>query len=138
VSGLGSRRSGRHNGAIRARRGFTIVEALVAVMLLAAGLLALAGTSASVSRLIGEGRRSSRAGALAFQRLESLRTTACLARSSGSDSVMNASGKTLSKNTWSYVDLGKSTYRIQLVVTYPARAGVTRADTLDQEVSCIR
>ena len=111
---------------------------MVALLILSVGLLALAGTSARVSSLIGEGRRSGRAGALAFQKLEALRTTACLARASGSDSVATANGQTILKHSWSFVDLGKSTYRIQLVVTYPARAGVTRADTLDQEVSCVR
>ena len=120
------------------RRGFTLIEAMIAIVLLSVGFLALATASGHVAKLLGEGRRASMAGAQAFQRLESLRTVACLSRTPGADSVMTASGKTITKSSWTFTDLGKSTYRVRLVVTYQSRKIAVKSDTLDQEVSCIR
>ena len=53
-----------------ARRGFTIVEVLVAVMILSVGVLALASTAALTGRQIGEGSVRSRAASLALSRFE--------------------------------------------------------------------
>jgi len=66
------------------RRGFTIAECLVAVTLLAVGLLGLAGTALAVERLSGGGARRALAAALARSRMERLRGTACTARAGGS------------------------------------------------------
>jgi len=39
----------------RSQSGFTVVEVLVAIVIMALGVLGLAGTASSVSRLIGGG-----------------------------------------------------------------------------------
>ena len=126
--------------APRTHRGFTIIELLIAVMVLGIGLLSLAGTSGRIASLAGQGRRSGMAATAGFQRLEQLRARACMTRTAGNESVM--SGNVLvSKNEWKFFDRtlnGNAAYRIELVVTYLARPGVTRVDTLDQEVSCRR
>ena len=57
----------------RARSGFTLVEVLVAVTVLSIGLVALAGSSAAVSRMIGRGKIDTRAAQLATQKVDSLR-----------------------------------------------------------------
>jgi prepilin-type N-terminal cleavage/methylation domain-containing protein len=67
-----------------AQRGFTIVEVLVAVMLLSVGLLALVGSAAVATRMISQGRRYTEASAEANQRLEILRSQTCAAMSDGS------------------------------------------------------
>lgn len=59
-----------------ARSGFTIVEVLVAVMILGIGVVALAGSSAMVTRMIGRGKVDTRAAQLATQRVEALRMQA--------------------------------------------------------------
>jgi type II secretory pathway pseudopilin PulG len=58
-------------------RGFTIVEALVAVLILNVGLLGLVTASGAVTRMIGHGRRATLAAAFASERLEVLRAQAC-------------------------------------------------------------
>lgn len=58
------------------RKGFTVVEVLVATMVLGVGILALVGSSTVVTRMIGEGKRSMNATQLAQQRMETLRQTA--------------------------------------------------------------
>jgi prepilin-type N-terminal cleavage/methylation domain-containing protein len=60
-------------------RGFTVVEVLLALVVLVVGVLALVGSSALVSRMIGQGREATRASQAAAGRLEWLRQ---LARSS--------------------------------------------------------
>ncbi|HEU5048776.1 MAG TPA: prepilin-type N-terminal cleavage/methylation domain-containing protein [Gemmatimonadales bacterium] len=58
------------------RKGFTVVEVLVATMVLGVGILALVGSSTVVTRMIGEGKRSMNATQLAQQRMETMRQTA--------------------------------------------------------------
>lgn len=57
-------------------RGFTIVEVLIAIIVLAFGVIALAGSSAMVSRMIGVGRHSTAAVEVATRRIENLRRAA--------------------------------------------------------------
>jgi Tfp pilus assembly protein PilV len=64
----------------RARTGFTLVELLVAVVLIDVGLLALAGTTAVLVRRSTELRARSQATALAANRLQTLSITACQPR----------------------------------------------------------
>ena len=58
-------------------RGFTLTEVLVALVVLAVGLIGLASAGAVASRLAGRGRWDMEAAALAAQRLEVLRSQAC-------------------------------------------------------------
>ena len=60
----------------RNRQGFTLVEVLVAVVVLGIGITALVGSSAMVTRMIGRGQMETRAAQLASRRLETLRREA--------------------------------------------------------------
>jgi prepilin-type N-terminal cleavage/methylation domain-containing protein len=62
----------------RARRGFTIVELLVAIMIFSVGVLALAGTSARIVEMSASSLRSVRAAAIANSRFEQLRSLSCV------------------------------------------------------------
>jgi prepilin-type N-terminal cleavage/methylation domain-containing protein len=55
------------------QHGFTMVEIMVAIVLLTLGVMALVGSSAMVSRMIGRGRESTLAVQVATARLERLR-----------------------------------------------------------------
>ena len=46
---------------VSCRSGFTIVEALIAAMVLSVGILALVGSSALASRMLGRGATATRA-----------------------------------------------------------------------------
>jgi prepilin-type N-terminal cleavage/methylation domain-containing protein len=72
ASAVGPRRPrGHHPGASRAgRRGFTIVEVVVALVILSVGVLALAGSSAVVMRQMTTGARTGQAASLAQSRFE--------------------------------------------------------------------
>jgi len=58
-------------------RGFTIIEVLVAVLVLTIGVLALVGTAGLVTRMVAQGHIDSEATALAAQRFEILRSEGC-------------------------------------------------------------
>ncbi len=57
--------------------GLTIVEVVVAILILSVGLVALTTTAASVASMIGEGRRLTEAAALAAERTELLLAQPC-------------------------------------------------------------
>jgi type II secretory pathway pseudopilin PulG len=65
------------------RQGFTLVELLVAVLLIDVGLLALVASGALVVRQAAEGRAHSAAVRIALNRLESLVATVPCAAASG-------------------------------------------------------
>jgi prepilin-type N-terminal cleavage/methylation domain-containing protein len=60
-----------------ARRGFSIVELMVAIVIIALGVLGIASTSAAVARLIGGGSQQTVAATLAEARFEELRSIWC-------------------------------------------------------------
>jgi Tfp pilus assembly protein PilV len=68
------------------RSGFTIVETVVSVMVLAVGLLGLVSVAALASRLVTEGQRSTEIAALANERIEILRAQGCQSAGTGQES----------------------------------------------------
>ncbi len=68
-------------------RGFTIVEILVAVMILSVGILGLASTAALVTRMIGQGQRYTEASTIANDRFEQLRSMTCADLADGTEAV---------------------------------------------------
>ena len=61
-------------------RGFTLIESLVALLLLELGMLALAATSAAAARDLAIGHRTVRAQTIARNQLEALSADGCAAR----------------------------------------------------------
>jgi prepilin-type N-terminal cleavage/methylation domain-containing protein len=56
--------------------GFTLIEIMLALIVLSVGILALSGSSAMVNRMIGRGRIETHAALLAARRVEKLRMAA--------------------------------------------------------------
>lgn len=68
------------------QRGFTVVEVLVAMLVLSIGVLGMTLTAALATRMVAEGHRYSAAAAIAHERMEILRSQSCAAMTSGSTS----------------------------------------------------
>src|SRR5207249_12134082 len=86
--GLGARQPAWQGGAVMKReQGFTIVEVIIAIMVLTVGLLVLVNSSALVTRMISQGQRSAVAATDAARILDSLRAVACTVRNAGSAGV---------------------------------------------------
>jgi prepilin-type N-terminal cleavage/methylation domain-containing protein len=78
-----TRRTARAAGASQ-RRGFTLVELMVSVLMLTVAMLGLLSTSAAITRMMGKGSQRSLAAAVAESRFEKLRSGDCTLLSSGS------------------------------------------------------
>ena len=118
------------------RRGFTILEVIVAVVILGVGVIALVSSSASSTRMIGRGRQATRAVQAATERMEILRADAnrtspdCTALANGLDSAANGI-----VTAWRVAGAG-DTRTIQVVSTYQV-PGRTRADTHRSQFRCL-
>ncbi len=119
-------------------RGFTIVEIIIAIVVLTVGLLGLVSTAALVTRMIARGQRSAVASTFAAQRLELLRPSACIAaqRTNGTDSLMRGS-TWVAINNWTWVAEGNEYYRARIVTTYKTVKNRVRTDTLELGVPCL-
>jgi len=114
---------------VKNRKGFTIIEVVVAVLVLTVGVLGLSATAALVTRMIGQGQRLSEATALAQRRFEILRSQSCSAITSGTETVGRY---TL---TWRTTDVSGRAVTVNLAVTSPT-ADATRTDTFQTTIPC--
>jgi prepilin-type N-terminal cleavage/methylation domain-containing protein len=121
------------------RRGFTMVEVMVALVLLTVGVMALVGSSAMVSRMIGNGRGSTIAVQAATARIERLRriaastTPRCVSPQFVSDSTTTDGVS----ERWVVAPDGGSglSRRVSVILAYRDPRGPVR-DTLHTIVLC--
>ncbi|MBA2627443.1 MAG: prepilin-type N-terminal cleavage/methylation domain-containing protein [Gemmatimonadales bacterium] len=114
--------------------GFTIVEVLVAAVVLGVGVIALAGTSGLVTRMVGDGRRSTRMVQALEARLELIRSQAlapggCGALASGTAALPGGATE-----TWDISGAG-ATRGVRAAVAFRTAHGPA-GDTLTTIVAC--
>jgi Tfp pilus assembly protein PilV len=121
--------------SLKNRKGFTITEIVLAMTILIIGVLAFVGTSAATSRMLARGNRATKASFYAQERLEILAATRCANLSNGTAT----SGGGFYSHAWTISSaLGGNAMRARLITTYSPRRGVTRADTSEMSVLCLR
>ena len=116
------------------RGGFTLIELMIALTVLMAGLLGLVGTSALVTQMLSRGDRAATASNFAIEQLEALYGLGCEDTSSGSATKADIYDLEWSVNP----SVTGSAERVQLVVTYPGTGGLPRSDTLETSILCVR
>jgi prepilin-type N-terminal cleavage/methylation domain-containing protein len=118
-------------------RGFTIIEIIIAIVILTVGILGLVTTAALVTRMIARGQRSGDAAAFAARRLERLRPATCIPaqRVAGSDTLYRGSNW-VAFNRWSFVDAGNGNFRIKIVTTSKTMPNRTRTDSTETTIPC--
>lgn len=121
---------------MKPERGFTLVEVIIAIVVLTVGLLGLASTAALVTRMIARGQRSAVAATYAARRMEQLRVTGCTNQAPGSEDIYRGSTRVAS-NAWWYSNAGNSTMRVLLITQYITTQNRWRADTMETAISCI-
>ena len=119
------------------RQGFTIIEIIIAIIVLTVGVLGLVTTAALVTRMIARGQRSATASAFAARRLERMRVAACIdaQRVAGTDTLYRGSNW-VSANTWTFTDAGNQNYRLKIVSVYKTEQDKTRRDSTETTISC--
>jgi prepilin-type N-terminal cleavage/methylation domain-containing protein len=119
------------------QRGFTLIEVLLAVILLSVGVMALVGSSAMVTRMIGKGSQYTFVSQRASARFERLRqiaastATPCTAAAFKTDSAPSANGI---KERW-VVPANGNERLVTVYLTYRAVRG-TKADTVSATILC--
>jgi Tfp pilus assembly protein PilV len=121
----------------RGPRGFTLLEVLVALVVLEVGVLGLLATVGAATRLLGRARRAARSAAFAASRLERLRVTACANRAGGAE-IRTQGDVLLDSLTWRFIDAGNGHWRIVLRTrSRTDRQGWGwRTDSIETGVSC--
>jgi len=94
------------------RRGFTLVELMVAVLLLAIGLTGVVATSSAISRMMGGSSREIGAATLAASRFETLRGTQCSAIASGTATTRGTT------ESWTVTKLDARTFDVTDSVSF--------------------
>lgn len=121
----------------RSRSGLTLVEVLVAVVVLAIGIIALAGGSALVTRMIGRGKVETRAAQAAARRVEALRLAAfsttprCTAAAFASGGPVMDGGVS---ESWVVPPAGRVRW-VRVTVTYLTVRG-PRSASLETGIEC--
>lgn len=123
--------------SVRSERGFTIAEVLVAVVMLSVGVMALVGSSAMVTRMVGRGRNDTMAGQVATARIEWLRQMAA----SGASPCTSGSWKSDSgtsghiREKWQILDASGFSRRVLLTLRYNV-AGRAKVDSVRTTILC--
>jgi len=121
----------------RPNRGLTLVEMLIAIVVLGIGITALVSSSGMVTRMIGRGKVETRAAQIASSRMESLRLAAhgtsprCLSPSFTSGGPVLSGGMT---ESWQVSSSGANR-RVRVIVTYLTVRGPRSAE-LESMVEC--
>lgn len=113
------------------RKGFTLIELMVAVLMLTVAMLGLLSTSAAITRMMGKSGRRSLAASVAESRFEKLRSGDCTLLSNGSATaragiaeswgVQPVARAVIVSDTVRYLDRGVSTsHAFQTVIPCPA------------------
>lgn len=119
---------------LRSRAGLSLVEVVVAMMVLSFGLLGLLGSAASAIRSTAETDRTVSAAYFANERMERLQALGCDAMSSGNEVRQNSYTV-----EWSVSGVATSRSRdVHLTVEYPVRAGRQQRDVFERAITCLR
>lgn len=113
----------------QARPGFTLLEIVVAIVLLGIGSLGYATVTANVARAIRTDAIRSRSAELLYSRLEILRRQGCGGLTSG---VESQQGVTVS---WSSAQVGMQSRAVIVTATRPATS-YNRTDSLQALFAC--
>jgi prepilin-type N-terminal cleavage/methylation domain-containing protein len=92
---------------LKSRPGFTLIEVMVAMMVLVVGVLALAATAGVVTKQMASGSRQSTAAVIAQARFDSLTSLACKTLSPPGGAVASGTVQHLNgmvKEKWSVAD----------------------------------
>jgi prepilin-type N-terminal cleavage/methylation domain-containing protein len=114
-----------HGSAVRRRDGFTLVEVLVSMVILAVGLLALEAVAVGAARMTVRADRQSEYAMAAANQMESVLETIGRGGDPGTgDRVSRADGSTVETVvTRAPVASGQSVYTVQVTVTAPSGRG---------------
>ncbi len=111
-------------------RGFSLIELVVAILILTVGILGLAATAGQVTKMVGWGGRYGASAVVASAQLEQLRATPC-----ASLAASGTATKGIYSLSWTVTTNG-NLRTLTLTVTYP-NGRTTRSDVYETYRSCV-
>jgi prepilin-type N-terminal cleavage/methylation domain-containing protein len=120
----------------RRERGFTLVEVVLAVMLLGIGVMALLMSSAMVTRMIGEGRQYTLVSQRASARFERLRQMAASTAAPCTAPAFKTDSAVVSGIHERWVVPASGAERVVTVYLRYARVKGPRVDTVSATILC--
>lgn len=114
---------------LTAGAGFTIIEMVVALLIMVVGVLGLAGTASVVSSMVGEGAQQSLVATVVHNRFEVIRSLQCGAVAGGSATTRGIA------ESWSLTPAGSSMLDLVDSVTYARRRG-RKSSSFRSYVTC--
>ena len=115
--------------AKRPRRGFTLIEMIIAIVVMSVGILGLAGTASYVATQMGGGKAQTVAAAMATKVADSLAARRCSAIVSGSQTK---NGATV---TWTVADSSRTRW-VTESVQYRLKRGPMRTFNYTTVIQC--
>ena len=117
--------------------GFTLIEVLIALTVLAVGILALTGSSAAINRMLGRGKAETQAALAASRRMEALRVAAASTAPRCTSSEFSSGGPALEGGlaaSWTVAPAGELR-RVRVSVSYLTIRG-PRSAVLETDIQC--
>jgi type IV pilus modification protein PilV len=121
-------------------KGFTIVEVVIAIVILSIGILGLAATAGSVTRMVGRSQQYNKAAAMASERFEIMRAQVTPTPANTAAICTGLSGGSAAYGTSTIAWTTRSVtngWEVYITVTSPTARGV-RTDTFTQLLTCQR
>jgi prepilin-type N-terminal cleavage/methylation domain-containing protein len=122
---------------LKSTQGFTIIEIIIAIIVLTVGVLGMATTAALVTRMIARGQRSAEASAFAARRLERMRAAACdpAQRVNGFE-LLNRGSQAVALNMWTFTPVADNNFRLKVVFFYRTVKDRVRSDSTESTITC--
>ena len=111
----------------KSRRGLTLIEVVISILLLGVGALALESSSALMVRRLSESKRASTAQTVARSRSESSQSKECDALTSGSEQMLGV------QSQWT-IGTNASSAEIRQRLSYPTRRGTHAEEFLSAQL----
>jgi prepilin-type N-terminal cleavage/methylation domain-containing protein len=121
----------------RSSSGLTLIEVLVAIVVLGVGIVALVGGSSLVTRMIGRGKVETRAAQIASRRMEALRLAASSSSPRCTASAFSSGGPAMHDGvteSW-LVPTAGNLRQVRITVTYLTVHG-PRSAVLETGIGC--
>jgi len=124
---------------IASQRGLSLIEVMIAMVILAVGILAMGATAGAVTTTLTGSRAATQATQMAMGELEQLRVAARATKPSCTAAAFSSSVTVLKQNgvsmTWTVPPSGTSR-EVQVSVTYPLGRGRTKTEVFRTLVPC--
>ena len=126
--------------AASGKRGFTVVEVVIAMMILTIAILALASSAGLTTKMMMRGHNAEMASAFAMRRVDQLRLRACppaASRVNGADTLYRGGANWAAINNWVWTDAGSNAYRVKVTTSYRSSNGMTGTNISESSISCV-